>query len=268
MFKYIGIRGHRGAGKDTISYLLGTAINFYLCNNNSWEGFSHVYSYAVDKLLTEDLGTPDFRYVYFESFADNPKIMVAQLVGLPTDYTYNDWTKDSVIVDLTDFSYTLSKDKLELAANINKKQPYKADVLYQKTHEDSNFFKTQEHVYITLRELISYFSKYVMQNSFGKDVWVKSLEVNRWESERFFADNKTIYKIFTDCKFPTEISYIKNNEGIIIKVNRFNNIKDDTNISEALQNDERFDYEINLDGNLLNPQLIEDIKCLTDKILS
>lgn len=274
MFKYIGIRGHRGAGKNTISYLLGFAINFYIKNNKSWQGFESAYEAQVKRILDEPSFIEDVMFsesnlknVFFESFADNPKIMVTQLIGLPCDYAYNDWTKDAVIVNLADFSYKLAKDKLDLHANIEKFKPYKAEQLYEIVRNDSNFLNTND-VYITLRELISYFSKYVMQNAFGRSVWVKSLEVTSWETERFFSSEKTIYKILTDCKFPTEITYVKNNKGVIVKVNRFNNIKDNTNISEELENDTRFDYELNLDGNLLNPKLIEDIKCLTVEIIS
>jgi hypothetical protein len=108
-----------------------------------------------------------------------------------------------------------------------------------------------------------------MQSFFGKNVWIKSLEVSRWESERFYTGSgKTIYKIFTDCKFPTEISYIKNNSGIIVKINRDNNIKEGTNISKELENDDRFDFEINLDGNLLKTETFETIKSITSKIIS
>jgi hypothetical protein len=274
MFKYIGIRGHRGAGKNTISYLLGFAIEYFISKGNSWEGFETAYEAQVKRIINEPsfiedvmFSESDFANVYFESFADNPKIMVAQLFGLPCDYAYNDWTKDAVIVNLSNFSYKLAKDKLELHASIEKLKPYKAEQLYDIVKKDSNFLNTND-VYITLRELISYFSKYVMQNAFGRSVWVKSLEVRSWETERFFSSEKTIYKILTDCKFPTEITYIKNNKGVIVKVNRFNNIKDNTNISEELENDTRFDYELNLDGNLLNPKLIEDIKCLTQEIIS
>ena len=50
-----------------------------------------------------------------------------------------------------------------------------------------------------------------MQRSFGSNVWIKSLKVNKLDSERFYTINgKTMYKIFTDCKFPSEISYIIN----------------------------------------------------------
>ena len=129
-------------------------------------------------------------------------------------------------------------------------------------------FKKEEHIYLTLRELIAYYSKYVMQTFFGNDVWIKSLENNKWENERFYAASKTVYKIFVDCKFPSEISYIYNNNGIIVKVNRENNQKENTNFSCELKNDNRFDYEINLDGNLLNPKTIEDIKSITLKIIS
>jgi hypothetical protein len=108
-----------------------------------------------------------------------------------------------------------------------------------------------------------------MQSTFGKNVWVKALEVNRWENERFYTGSgKTIYKIFTDCKFPTEISYIKNNKGLIVKVNRYDNQKNETDFSEELLNDDRFDFEIDLDGNLLSTNTIDTIKSITLKIIN
>ena len=110
MFKYIGIRGHRGAGKNTISYLLGFAIEYFISKGNSWEGFETAYEAQVKRIINEPsfiedvmFSESDFANVYFESFADNPKIMVAQLFGLPCDYAYNDWTKDAVIVNLSNF---------------------------------------------------------------------------------------------------------------------------------------------------------------------
>ena len=45
-------------------------------------------------------------------------------------------------------------------------------------------------------------------------------------------------------------------------------MKSGTNISAELENDTRFDYEINLDGNLLNPDTIETIKSITSKIIA
>ena len=45
-------------------------------------------------------------------------------------------------------------------------------------------------------------------------------------------------------------------------------MKSETQISEALKNDNRFDYEINFDGNLENPETFEQIKSITLKILA
>ena len=45
-------------------------------------------------------------------------------------------------------------------------------------------------------------------------------------------------------------------------------MKSGTNISSELNDDDRFDYEINLDGNLKNPDTIETIKSITSKIIS
>lgn len=271
MFKYIGIRGHRGAGKNTIAYLLGTAIEFYL-QHNSWEGFELQYQLAVQKVLEEGSETIpeyDFKNVYFESFADTAKITLAQIIGLPVDWMYNDWCKDATIIDMCDFSFEKAQNKLNLYSmlNLKKDNMYTAEQLYH-AMQQCDITQTKDHVYITLRELIVYYSKYIVQKYFGRNVWVKSLENNKWENERFYAFNKTIYKIFVDCKFPTEISYIYNNKGKIVNVVRANNIKPDTDFSDQLANDTRYDYEIELDGDLLKTETIKTIKDITLKILS
>lgn len=268
MFKYIGIRGHRGAGKNTISYLLAVAIDYYT-RNNSWGGFEQVYNDAVERVLEDEsfLTESEFKNIFFESFADTAKVVLNQITGIPTDWMYDDWHKEAVIIDLKDFSFESARDKLMLKSLKEKRKLYTADELVEKV-KVVDVFKKEEHIYLTLRELIAYYSKYVMQTFFGQDVWIKSLERNKWETERFYASNKTVYKIFIDCKFPTEISYIYNNKGCIIKINRNNHVKSGTNISSELKNDARFDYEINLDGNLLNPDTIETIKSITSKIIA
>ena len=263
MFKYIGIRGHRGAGKNTISYLLGVAIDFYL-RNKSWVGFDEVYNQAVSNVIENEdiIDETNFRSVFFEAFSDTPKITLAQIIGIPSNWTYNDWKKDSVIIDLYDFSYIQAKSKLDLHCLESEVHPWSAKQL--KEFVDTGHVNlNKDHVYITLRELITYYSKYVMQGYFGQSIWVKSLENCKWETERFYTGRgNTIYKIFTDCKFPTEISYIKNNEGIIVKVNRYSNTKENTDISEELESDNRFDFEINLSGDLHDTQTIETIKSI------
>lgn len=270
MFKYIGIRGHRGAGKNTIAYLLGTAIEFYVLHN-TWDGFEEVYKKAVDDIINEgNTGRiPDNGYtrVFFESFADTAKITLAQILGVPVDWMYDDWIKDSTLFSLHDFSYTKAKNKIDLAMLQSEAHPWGAEQLYQFIQEGKFSFEETGH-YIFLRDLIVFYSKCVMQNFFGKNVWVKSLENSQSEDEKFFAGNKTVYKIFVDCKFPTEISYIYKNEGKVVKVVRNNNIKSGLAISEEITDDPRYDFLVELNGNLLDEETIETIKSITLKIIS
>lgn len=268
-FRYIGIRGHRGAGKNTLSYLLGTAIEHYI-THHSFDGFDEVFNAAVDRVKLDEsfIDTAEFRHVYFESFADTPKIMLAELIGVPSDWMYNDWTKDAVFVNMRDFSSRLSKDKFErqslsehfAAENIL----YTAETLYTLCY--SGVMVTfNEDAYITLRELISYFSR-CMREMLGTQVWIKSLNANQWEKERFFAGKHTVYKIFIDCKFPSEITYIKNNGGTIIRAIRETNIKTDTDISSALADDDRYDYTVDLNDGVETVK--DDIISLTLKLIN
>ena len=274
MVKYIGIRGHRGAGKNTISYLLGLAIEYYTVNGN-FDGFEEQYKEAVDKIIEnpeflDDLGnSSDFRHVMFDSFADTTKITLAQILGFPSEWMYNDWCKDATIVDLKDFSFRRAQTKLNLQSilSLSKDNLYTAEKLYKAMLKE-DLTQTKDHVYITLRELIVYYSKYVMQQFFGKSVWVKTLENNRFETERFWGGSRLVYRIFVDCKFSTEISYIVYKNGKIVKVSRDNNVKPDTDFSDQLDGDDRFDFEIKPNGDLLKPELIEDIKSITLKIIS
>jgi hypothetical protein len=53
-----------------------------------------------------------------------------------------------------------------------------------------------------------------------------------------------------------------------VKVNRYDNQKNETDFSEELLNDDRFDFEIDLDGNLLSTNTIDTIKSITLKIIN
>lgn len=264
MFKYIGIRGHRGAGKNTISYLIGNAIAYYE-DKKSWDGFEDWYKESVDEVLADDLKCPADN-IYLESFFDTANVMVSYMIGVPIEYLYEDWTKDSIIVDLKTFDIHMCKDKLDLEIFKDNNCVYSAKDLEVVKRMYGFETKELEHIYCTLREFVVYFSKYVMQKSFGASVWVKSIKADT-EFRCKASGHGDGYKIFTDCKFPSELDYIKSNNGIIVKVVRENNAKEETIISKELKNDDRFDFEINLDGDLMKPEIIEQIKCITSKIV-
>ena len=274
MIRYIGIRGHRGSGKSTISYLFGVAIEYYYKHDKSLDGFEETFKSACERVVMDEdfLKEAEFNRVYFEGFADTPKILLAQLIGVPSEWMWDDWKKDSVFINMKDFSYRLCLDKLERSAflerpNLAKTAADLNDYMFRLgVTSKSNFdYTVTEDYYISLRELIIYFGKYVMQQKFGIDVWVKSLKSNDLDRDAFFAVNKTSYKIFPDVKFPSEVSYIKDRKGFIIEVFRPSNVKEDTILSYQLSNDRRVDFTIEIGDSLedLRPQ----IESLTLKII-
>ena len=106
IMKYVGIRGHRGAGKTTISYLLGNTIN-YLVKHPEEELSDDLYRIWCDDIIKDEkiIHECGLDYVYFESFSDILKLWVKLLLGCPTDYMYDDYYKDHMIINLKDFSY-------------------------------------------------------------------------------------------------------------------------------------------------------------------
>ena len=251
MFKYIGIRGHRGAGKNTISYLLGHTIE-YFSKYQSWEGFESYWDEILPKIWTDDfLNSANLYNVYFESFADTLKSMVHNLLNIPMDWMYDDFLKDNVWINMKDFSYIKRDNKLD-------PEPYPITTNKELFSKRYNEIDTEirpktfrDDLYISLRDFINYFG-FTMQSFFGLNTWVKSLDRGQADLEKFYASgNKIVYKIFTDVKYPSEVSYIKNNGGSIIKVVRPDNIKSDSDVSNELDFDSRIDYEVTNDMSIL-----------------
>lgn len=253
--KYIGIRGHRGAGKSTIAFLLANAIN-YLLYELPEEGFDEAFArWCQDiKENPELVNYLDFSRIIVEEFGDGPKIMVSMLTGIEFS-NITDYTKDNTVINLRTFD---KKDKSEIDT----------DKLYS-AEEVANYFKevktiTQgippEHapdMWMTLRQFILYFGLYIMQNFFGRDVWVKTLIANTTYWNGLFPEDKNLYKIISDVKTPAEIDFIKSRGGTIVSVERPNHLKMPG--MDFLKNDKRCDYKLvitedvtELSSNILN----------------
>ena len=93
-----------------------------------------------------------------------------------------------------------------------------------------------------------YFGHEIMQRYFGLNVWVKSLKNNDTRYPVSYNDTN-YYQIFTDAKFPSEITYIKDNNGVVVKVNRPSHKKKG---NDRLKNDDRYDYEVNIGESLVD----------------
>lgn len=241
MINYIGVRGHRGAGKSSISYLLAITLDYIIKDGvNALESyeFDKLFKYHCDKLVNEP-NTP-YEYssnnVYLDSFSDSIKTHIQLMLGCPTEYLYIDFYKDNIIVNFRDFSYRQKTEE-----NI---QLVTAEEMYELVDKNQDPMPIQKNIYMTLREFILYFGLEVMQRFFGRNVWVKSLRANNeWWYDMF--SGHTSYKIFMDLKTPAEATYIKQNNGIIIDVIRPDYKKGKSGL-DRLGKDGRIDFIVNI----------------------
>ena len=112
MNKVIGIRGHRGAGKTTISYLIGNTINYLIKNKEILNDFNDLYRTWCDDIISDEkiIHECGLDYVYFDSFSDTLKLWVKLLIGCPTEYMYDDYYKDHMVINMKDFSYKIHEE--------------------------------------------------------------------------------------------------------------------------------------------------------------
>ena len=245
--RYIGIRGHRGAGKSSIAFLLGQTIEFIKLGHTEFlesEWFDKHYRTWCDKLMINPNLIHEYegnRHIYYESFSDNIKTFIRMLLGCPDEYLYDDSYKDTIVVNLRDLS---CKNKNE----VGDVKLWAASELHDSIDHSANPQTFQINLYMTLREFIMYFGLEVMQRYFGRNVWVKSLKATSDEWDRYL-DNGDSYKIFMDLKTPAEATYIKQNNGIIVNVERPKNKKGKSGL-ERLGGDDRIDYDILINGDL------------------
>ena len=106
---------------------------------------------------------------------------------------------------------------------------------------------------LTNRELLQIFGTEVGR-SISKNIWVNAL-INDYKKE--VSSGLPINWLITDVRFPNEVEAIKNNGGIVIRINR-NTDRVDNHLSEsALDNYKDFNAVINNNGTL--EELLETI---------
>lgn len=265
--KYIGIRGHRGSGKNTVAYLLGNVIQWLLDNYVTKQGLNMKYATqltqdpvfntayrvwcdCIKKDEQEALDDMNAANVYFESFGDTPRILLQLITNIPTEYFNSDYYKDHVIVNLKDFSWEIIKDLKQ----VGDKAPLKTEDLMQEYWNYDNIDNIDE--YLTLREFIIYFAQVCMKH-LGQSVWVKSMRASDKDNYDDYYNIGTIYKIFRDIKAPSELTYVKGKGGVIIKVDRPDFKKEDAGV-ESLSNDPRFDYHVIIREDILTDETLKE----------
>lgn len=243
--KYIGIRGHRGAGKNTIAYLLANTLN-WISERSHAEDFHELFVRWCAEIKEDEtrLDSLSLAWVIVEGFGDGPKMFVNMLTGIDFADMNNDWAKDHTVINIKDFTVNQFEDpQAELGSDLVTAKEY-----FEKLTFLSDPEPIQQNVYMTLRELILYFGIYVMQNAFGRNVWVKSLVANQKFFDGLYGDDVKGYKIYADIKARLEISYIYDRGGVIVKVSRPSHKK--TGGMDLLKGDSRHDYAIEITGEL------------------
>lgn len=248
--KYIGIRGHRGAGKNSISRLLGLALQYYKDNNCFDEEFDKRYDELCSNLVKdkEYYNEVWFNNVYFDNFGDNLKIIISQMFNVNTNLLFTDDFKDNKYINLKDF-------KIYDIQNLDKSKIVNYKKLFEKRLNEMDVETTpkvfKDDIYLSFRDFVMYMG-WMFQNFLGKNIWVKLIKLTDSQIDEFF--NNIQYKIYCDVKSPSEISYIKEKNGVIIKLYRPDHIKSDTDVSQQIDYDHRVDFTLNINGSL------EDIK--------
>lgn len=266
---YVGIRGHRGSGKKSFAALLGNTMDILLSYPSTYMHYDRDTRSAFDNNYDEWVGaimaSPDsipseisnLHYVYLDAFGDIPKTFVQLMLGVTAADLDNNDTKDNIIINLKDFSKAWRNElpeDLELMT---------AEQVYEMRHTMSAPSIIKFDTYMTLREFVLYFGKDIMQRYMGLNVWIKALNANSELFNNLFSEDAA-YKIYCDIKTKSEVSYIKDNGGVIVKISRPNHKKDGRYVDD-LRSDKRYDYAVTINGDLMSVK--EDIWKIANEII-
>lgn len=253
MYKYIGIRGHRGSGKSSISILVAALLDAI----HRGEDVDVAYDNAVSVIKENGEGCYDS--VHIETFSDTPISLIHMIFNIPIEDCYDDWKKDNMFINLKDYEYTDQQPQKTVTAT-----KY-FELRNNEIDCEASPHKIKNDIWMSLRELISYYGNYVMKYFFGANVWIKSMNKTEKMMEDFWTGDDIVWKIYSDVKFTSEVDFIKKHDGIIINLLRPNNDKGNFDTSTNLQYDKRVDYELVYD-EICTDETKEKIKELVGKI--
>lgn len=243
----IGISGKKQSGKDTVAkYLFSYIIqnsnqdnNNFIINNKSVieqyfnEDFSKVYSNLDD----------NFYKTHIYKFATPLKQIVSILLDLDPSELEKEVVKNTPICDFITYKISFP--------NRFKSEEYYHDTesLNQRLEElqSSNIFYSLKKINITPRELMQYLGTDVIRN-IDPNIWINLLDKTLKKRSQNCGLN--IIAI-TDVRFKNEVDYIRNNNGLIIRVIDTKNHIDDLHISENELNDNQY-FDLTIYNNKEN----------------
>jgi hypothetical protein len=232
---YIGINGLAGSGKDTVAKMLKVILSG---NWSSLEDAKEFYKSIYKNPTQSATYNPNPTNQEFEdnspvlciAYADQLKQICSTIFGIPLERFYMNKSNAWICIN-KDFAYTEIKPNED--SIITAEEFYYAKCEY--TNSESKYW-------MSLREILVYVGTYVLQEDINKSIFINI--VRNKVKETISVHPNISYVIVTDNRFLHEMDYIKEMNGITIKVVR-DSIEQLPNIAEQQLDDENlFDYVV------------------------
>lgn len=255
MNKLIGIYGHKGAGKTTIGWLISRYIEELLKGNDISESQYNTWCKEI-KENPNIIYEYQYKKVYTTEFREGVLFFISVLLNTSiTNLANKKWTNNHwVRMSETKIYDTLPDNAIVLTAK----------ELVQKVFSQKEKFtpaKFDNNIFINVTEFIMYYSYYIMQGMLGENIWMNDLK----NSDTDTYKNHEEPVIYFDVKQQSEIDYIKENNGILIKVTRPANYEKDVLCSQV-ENNTDYSWGIVLDKDNL-PNTYSQIKNIATTLI-
>lgn len=229
---YIGLNGLAGSGKDTVAKMLKAIMVKDWENIEQAKEFYNMYFKSPNTSATFGNNNPYKFRVYCIAFADQLKTICSTIFGIPVDRFYNNKSNAWICIN-KDFHYTEVRPD-----NVISAENYYYNYIEYKNSDNE--------YYLSLRDVLVYIGTYVLQQNVNKDIFTNIVENT---IKGISAHNDILeYIIVTDIRFEHELEYIKNHNGVTIKITN-PNIEALDNIAEhSMDEYEEYDFYIENDG--------------------
>lgn len=250
--KIIGIYGHKGAGKMSVGWLLAHCLEQRMIGSTLTREQYGELCQAI-KADPRAARLSEFRRVYLTEFQEGLLVYISMFLGVSANdlmdpswirSRYVSLSRGDVVDSLPDNA--LVHDAKSLA------KIRSGEIMMLSTGLKSKPFSENE--YIRVDEYIMYFAYYMVQGMLGPDVWLNDLR----SSDRSMGE-RLEPTIFMDVKTLSELEYIKEKGGILVKVTRKGHYTADTLCNEQASWTD-YQFQVSLEE--------DDLAASYDQILS
>ncbi len=242
---YIGINGLAGSGKDTVTKIFRTILS------QDWESWEDAYEYYKSVYINPAKSVTyhyknipnDPKTVMCIAYADQLKEICSIIFGIPTEVFYMNKNNGWICIN-GNFEYTETCPNYK---DIVTAEEYVGNWGNWNNVHHSNDKKC----WMSVREILVYVGTHVLQYNINPKIFVNV--VRNKINEEIKNNSNLKYAITTDIRFMHEVEFIRENNGVLIKVVR-DNVKQLDNLAEHELDDadEYFDYVIKNNGDYID----------------